>query len=399
MPQIHSRKKILIIGGGPAGMTAAIELSKKHEVHLFEKGKTLGRKFLVAGKGGFNLSNSATEKSLYEKYSPQNFLEPILKKFDSQATINWLKNLGIITYTGTSGRVFPEKGIKPIEVLNALKNKMIEQGVHFHFEHEFVDFNTTKVDFISKKEKISIKYDYCIFALGGASWPVTGSKGDWLKAFEKNNIKTKPFEASNCGIICNHFPKEFLTSFEGLPLKNISVSCNSKKIKGEALITNYGFEGNGIYPIASEVRKNLHSNSCTSIFIDLKPFNTEVELLKKIRPTSKPKNYKYLFNLNKLQLALIKNFSDKETYLTPSSFVKKIKRLEIPITGLRPIEEAISTVGGIAVEELNFDLSLKKTPNIYVAGEMFDWDTQTGGFLLQACFATGFYAAKSILEK
>jgi hypothetical protein len=396
-PSNSSLKKIIIIGGGPAGMMAAISLSKTHEVHLFEKGKTLGRKFLVAGKGGFNLSNSATEKNLFEKYSPQNFLEPILKKFDSAATVNWFKDLGIPTYVGSSGRIFPKKGIKPIDVLNALKNKMLEQKVQLHFDHEFINFDKEQIHFIHKSKKSCIPFETCIFALGGASWSVTGSKGNWLTAFEKNGIQTIPFEASNCGIVCTSYQKEFLEQFEGFPLKNITVTCNNKTIKGEALISSYGLEGNAIYPISSEIRKNLHKNSSTTISIDLKPFNTIEELEQKITASTKPKNYKYLFNLNKVQLAFIKNFSTKESYRNPTSFIELLKKLEIPISGLRPMEEAISTVGGIALEEINIDLSLKKIPNIYIAGEMFDWDTQTGGYLLQGCFAMGYHAAQNFL--
>lgn len=392
------RKKIIIVGGGPAGMLSAIELSKTHEVHLYEKGKTLGRKFLVAGKGGFNLSNNAIEDDLLKQYNPSKFFEPILKNFDSEATSNWLKDLGIPTYVGSSGRIFPKKGIKPIEVLNALKNRMLEQGVHFHFEHEFTAFNSSQIDFIHNEKRRIVSFDKCVFALGGASWSVTGSKGDWLSAFEKNNILTKPFQASNCGIICNSFQKEFLDEFEGFPLKNITISCHHKTFKGEALISSYGFEGNAIYPISAEVRNKLSNHKTAAIFIDLKPFNSEEELIQKLNTNTKAKNYKYLFNLNKLQLALIKNFSDKETYLNPILFVKKLKSLEIPITGLRPVEEAISTVGGIALEEIDLNLSLKKIPNIYIAGEMFDWDTITGGYLLQGCFSTGFHVAQNIIK-
>jgi predicted Rossmann fold flavoprotein len=206
------RKKIIIVGGGPAGMMAAIELSKHHEVHLFEKGKTLGRKFLVAGKGGFNLCNSNIEENLYNKYTPQEFLAPILSNFDSNKTISWLAELGIDTFVGSSGRVFPIKGTKPIDVLNVLKNKILTQGVTIHFEHEFINFNSEKIEFSHSKNQLSANYDYCIFALGGASWSVTGSKGDWLPIFNKNNINTKPFEASNCGLTID-FPAEFLKEY------------------------------------------------------------------------------------------------------------------------------------------------------------------------------------------
>lgn len=393
MIQKDSKKKIVIIGGGPAGMIAALELSKTQDVYLFEKGKTLGRKFLVAGKGGFNLSNS--DKEFTSKYSPEKFFEPILNKFDATATRNWLKELQIPTYIGSSGRIFPEKGIKPIEVLNALKNKIISQGTKLYFEHEFVDFDTDKIHFLHKGEKKTETFDYCIFALGGGSWSVTGSNGDWLPIFEKNQIKTKPFEASNCGLEIN-FENKVIQNFIGHPLKNIRVSCAKKVVKGEAVVTTYGLEGNAMYPISGIVREVLKKDKNTSIEIDLKPFNSELELLQKITATTVPKNYAYLFHLNKVQLALIKSYTDKETYLNPELFVKSLKKIKIPIHALRPVEEAISTVGGISLTEINNNLSLKKIPNIYIAGEMFDWDTITGGYLLQGCFSTGMFAAKNI---
>mgnify|MGYP000548410728 CR=1 FL=1 len=395
MSQNLPQKKIIIIGGGPAGMTAAIELSKHHNVHLYEKGKTLGRKFLVAGKGGFNLSNNVIGTDLLSKYSPEEFLNNILLNFDTKATKTWLYDLGIPTYVGSSGRIFPEKGIKPIEVLNAFKNKIISQGGKIHYEHEFKSFDSKKINFLKEGKIIHVEYDYCVFALGGGSWSVTGSKGDWLQSFEENNIKTLPFEASNCGLEVDFNNKE-INNFIGTPLKNIQINCNGKTIKGEAVISKYGLEGNAIYPISSIAREALHTNSNAFLEIDLKPFNTEEELLTKITETTLPKNYRYIFNLNKSQIALIKSFTNKETYLNPLAFSKTLKRIKIPILKLRPVEEAISTVGGISLDELNNDLSLKKMPHIYITGEMFDWDTITGGYLLQGCFSTAMYASKHI---
>jgi predicted flavoprotein YhiN len=164
-------------------------------------------------------------------------------------------------------------------------------------------------------------------------------------------------------------------------------------------LTEYGLEGNAIYPIASEVRNSLNKKSSAKIFLDLKPHNTHEDLKKKITSNLQPKNYAYTFKLNKLQVALIKSFTDKETYLNPVLFTEKIKALEIPVKSLRPFEEAISTIGGIDIEELNESLSLKKFPNIFIAGEMFDWDTITGGYLLQGCFSTGYHVAQNILKK
>lgn len=392
-----STKKIIIVGGGPAGMMAALELSKDYEVHLYEKGKTLGRKFLVAGKGGFNLSNHLTDHDLVSKYTPKPFFTTLLKKFDSNSTRDWFQNLGIKTFIGSSGRIFPEKGIKPIEVLNALKNSLLDKNVSLYFEHEFIAFTENKITFNTINGSITKEFDKCIFALGGASWSVTGSKGDWLSIFEKNGITTKPFEASNCGLEIDFTHKEVLKHI-GKPLKNIQVSINDIAIKGEAVISNYGLEGNVIYPISTIVRNKLKTQIPTQIKIDLKPFNTELDLLNRITVTTLPKNYSYLFKLNKTQIALIKSFTDKETYLNPTSFVRSIKNLYIPITNLRPMEEAISTVGGITMAELNLDLSLKKIPNVYIAGEMFDWDTITGGFLLQGCFSTAYHISQEIIN-
>ena len=390
----ENSKNIIIVGGGPAGMMAAIELSKTHKVSLFEKGKTLGRKFLVAGKGGFNLSNSLIVKELSSKYTPNYLFTNILKSFDSKATVTWLEELGIPTYVGSSGRIFPEKGIKPIEVLNALKQRMIKQNVSIYLEHEMIDFNKSSITFNNKTSKFSKEFDTCIFALGGASWSITGSDGLWTHLMQKNNIKTSTFEPSNCGIIVNYNNKP-IAQHIGTPLKNIRITFQDKIVKGEAVISTYGLEGNAIYPLANAIGTLLKKGQ-TTISIDLKPFNTEKELISKLTSTTQPKNYGYVYNLNKAQIALIKSFTDKETYINPIRFVKALKRLAIPIEGLRPIEEAISTTGGVPLEELNADLSLKKIPNIFIAGEMFDWDTITGGFLLQGCFATGYFVAKHI---
>jgi len=396
---MHSknRKKIIIVGGGPSGMMAAIQLSKHHDVCLYEKGKTLGKKFLVAGKGGFNLSNNLNGRDLRSQYTPENIFDPILKNFDSKQTRKWLQGLGIETFIGSSGRIFPIKGIKPIAVLKALKNRILEDKGVIYLEHEMIDFDSNQVVFKHLNNISTKKYDACIFALGGGSWSITGSNGNWLSLMKKNNILTRPFEASNCGLEID-FSKTNINQFIGEPLKNISISFSGITVKGEAIITSYGLEGNAIYPMVQYIREKLKAQEPVVIAMDFKPFNSEQQLLQKLLPTTKPKNYKYIYNLNNTQQSIIKGFTNKKEYLNPESFDKSLKNITLPITGLRPIEEAISTVGGIKIEELNRNLSLKKIPNIYIAGEMFDWDTITGGFLLQGCFATGYHISKSILE-
>lgn len=390
---MHS-KKIIIIGGGAAGLVAAERLSATCQVHVYEKGKTIGRKFLVAGNGGFNLTNAAVDKDLYTKYTEHPTLQQALQRFDSRAMRGWLEELGIPTFVGSSGRVFPEKGIKPIQVLQKIKDRLIEKGVQFHFNHEFIGFDAAQQPLIKHQEKtISLEADAYIFALGGASWSITGSNVNWLNYFEQIKVPTKAFEASNCGLEVN-WKADFKEKHAGTPLKNIQISIGSKLIKGEALITDYGLEGNAIYPIVPAVRSALKTQTVTYIALDFKPNNSHQSLLGKIKGKRlKTKNYVYEFNLDKAQFALIKAFTTKEEYLAPERFVEAIKHLKIPVQALRPIEEAISTVGGIPLEALNTNFSLKQQANLFVIGEMLDWDAPTGGFLLQGCFSTAMLCA------
>lgn len=394
------RKKIIIVGAGPAGLMAADVLSEAHDVLIFEKEKTIGRKFLVAGKGGFNLTNKAEGEELIHKYSSVGFLDEALLAFDSRRVRAWLATFGIPTYIGTSGRVFPEEGIKPSEVLTKLKTKLLSQGVEFRLQHEFLTFDSgNKICFHHQDKQITEQADAIIFALGGASWPKTGSNGSWASTFEQMGVKLRSFQASNCGLTLA-WPAEFKVHHAGKPLKNIRLFTDTFEIKGEALISDYGLEGNAIYPMVRYVREKLNAHVPAYIYVDFKPMNSEEELLQKIKGKQvKPKDYAQLFKLNTLQLALLKNFTTKESYLSPHLFVGQLKKLPLLVTSLRPIEEAISTVGGVCIEELNADFSLKKYPWVYTVGEMIDWDAPTGGYLLQGCFSSGYFAAISLLNR
>ena len=395
------KKIIAIIGGGPAGLMAADVISPFHEVHIYEKEKGVGQKFLVAGKGGFNITNSLQGEDLAKKYTPEYFLKDALLDFDSAAIREWLLQMGIPTFAGTSGRIFPEKGMTPADVLKKLKEKLILHGVEFHLKHAFTGFDGDQsLTFKSGRNKVVVHADYFIFAMGGASWPVTGSTGEWSKIFEKSDIRTLPFQSSNCGIHIN-WPENIKSSHAGKPLKNIALTVNSFHSKGEALITEYGLEGNAIYPVVPEIRKSLALNVQVEIILDLKPFNTEEQLVQKVqgKTSTKTKNYAEIFNLDNVQLALIKAFTSKETFLSPELFAASLKQIALPVESLRPVEEAISTVGGIDLNEMNPDFSFKKRPNCFAIGEMLDWDAPTGGFLLQGCFSMGHWVGKKILER
>ncbi len=394
------KKQIIIIGCGPAGLMAAEILSAAHNVSLFDREKNVGQKFLLAGKGGFNLTNNVQGEDLTGKYSPAGFMNRALSDFNPSALRQWLSSMGLPTFVGSSGRVFPEKGFSPIDVLNKIRSKLMEQGVQFHLQHELVGFdNNRHVTLKHQEQEIMREADYILLALGGASWPKTGSTGSWRTIFESMGIVTNPFQSSNCGININ-WPEAIRQYHAGKPIKNIKLSVHDFEVLGEAVITDYGIEGNAVYPLVPTIRNILNKTMPASIYIDFKPSNTEEQLLQKAKGKNvKTKDYGQLFNLDAVQMAIIKAYTSKDNFLSLTRFINSIKKLAIPIDSLRPVAEAISTIGGINLEEVNDDFSLKKYPWIYTIGEMLDWDAPTGGFLLQGCFSMGHYAAKSILEK
>lgn len=394
------KKKVIIVGGGPAGLMAADILSIVHDVSIYDKEKNVGQKFLLAGKGGFNLANNAQGEDLTKKYKPDGFMEKALSAFDTSAFRHWLSVLGVPTFVGSSGRVFPEKDIRPIDVLNKIRSKLILQGVKFYTQHEFVGFDEQKhVTIRNQGEDMTVAADYILFALGGASWPITGSNGAWRDIFESMGIATHSFQSSNCGINIP-WSEALRQSHAGKPLKNIRLFTSDFEVRGEAIITDYGLEGNAVYPLVPSIRNTLKLNATACVYLDFKPLNSLEQLLQKSKGGSiKSKDYSEIFNLTPVQLAIVKAFTSKDSFVSATAFVQYIKKLTIPVESLRPVEEAISTVGGIQTEEVNDDFSLKKYPWLYTIGEMVDWDAPTGGFLLQGCFSMGNYAAQSILMR
>jgi uncharacterized flavoprotein (TIGR03862 family) len=390
------KKQISIIGGGlSAFLLAAFLDPEKFTITIYEKNKTAGRKFLVAGKGGFNLTHSEPIEQLIKRYTADNFLENSLHKFTNTDFRNWLAKIGIPTYIGSSKRVYPTAGIKPIEVLNAILKNLKEKGVRIMYNQTFSDWDDNKNPIINTK---TIQTDYTVFCLGGGSWKITGSDGTWLDTFSKKGIETKPFQASNCGYQID-WKSDFIQKHEGTPLKNITISCDGIVQKGEAVITTFGLEGNAIYGLSPQIRKQLNLKSKATIFIDFKPSITLENILSKIKASNSKNTTQILKNALKLtnaQIDLLKINLSKESYLNPKSLSENIKRFPLEIINTATIDEAISTIGGIALNEISENFELKKIFNQYCIGEMLDWDAPTGGYLLQACASMGVCLANHL---
>lgn len=387
-------KRVAIIGGGPAGMLVAYYLAEVAEVQLFEANKALGRKFLVAGQGGFNLTNAATGAELFSKYTPPGFLAPALQAFGPDAWRDLLAVLGIPTYVGSSGRVFPERGIKPISVLNALLDALRARGVVLRMEHRFVGFVHGKPEVEHAGERRVIEADAYVLALGGASWSVTGSRGDALAALAALGVPTHPYMPSNCGIHVA-WPSAVVQAHAGKPLKNIAVRQAQGWLRGEATLTRYGLEGNAIYPVVPELRAALATGEAR-VQLDLKPDLTRADLAERLAQGGAVDK---AAGLDRPAMAILKAYTDKATYNDPDALAAAIKSLPLPVSGLRPLEEAISSAGGVDCEALAPDYSLPGHPRVHVIGEMVAWDTCTGGFLIQGCVAMGYYLAQQLARR
>jgi len=263
------KKTVSIIGGGPCALMLGAELdSNRYEIEIYERNNALGRKFLVAGDGGLNLTHSETPEEFIKRYTPNTFISKAFHHFSNLDFISWLNNTGIETYIGSSKRVFPKKGIKPIAVLDLLIQKVLKNRTQIFYKHEFKDFSAdNELLFNTNNGVRRVKSDLVIFCLGGASWPVTGSTGSWLNVFRNIGITINDFQASNCAFAVS-WPQDIVSSIEGEALKNIEVSCNNIKHHGEVVLTRFGLEGSGIYPLSPQIRTELKTKKEAKILLD-----------------------------------------------------------------------------------------------------------------------------------
>lgn len=379
-----------IVGTGPAALMAGtILVENGFEVQFFDQKKAAARKFLVAGHGGFNLTNSEEINSFCLKYD-QELIREAVKEYRPTDFTDFLMKIGIETYCGSSGKIFPKKGIKPIEVLNAWLTYLTIKGAKFYYEHKLTDFDHTNLTFQYKSVIQKVSFDAVIFALGGASWKQTGSLGDWIDLFEKKNVKCNPFESSNSGLVLTE--QLLIPELEGSHVKNCCLFSSEFSKQGDIVLTNYGIEGAPAYAMNRDFRKRH------AIFIDFKPSFVEGDILMRLRKSKNTTDGLKNLKLSKIAINWLKSAVSKEVYLDAEQLAKHIKSCELPVVGLRPIDEVISTVGGIDMKELDKAFQLIKLPNVYCIGEMLDWDAPTGGFLIQGAVSTGAKAANAIIN-
>ncbi|MDB4161385.1 TIGR03862 family flavoprotein [Bacteroidia bacterium] len=392
-------KNITIVGGGPAALMLANHLdTTRYNVTIYDQKKSVGRKFLVAGEGGLNLTYSSPISELTNQYVPQNFMATALTQFTNEDLITWLETIGIPTFIGSSNRVFPSEELKPIEVLNKIVENLKTKGINFQLNKQWNGWTTAgDLHFEGQEDIVS---DIVVFALGGASWKVTGSDGEWINAFEQLNIKTIAFRSANCAFGVN-WKKTFIATYAGKPLKNIAVRFANQTTKGELVLSKFGLEGNAIYALSRNIQQALESEEHVDIEIDLKPMLTTTELMVKYQNSTLSKVTGILkedLNLDRTAIGLLKQFTDKEAFTNPDLLIATIKAVPITLSAVEDIDRAISTLGGIDLDEVDEHFQLKKIPNTYAIGEMLDWYAPTGGYLLQGCFSMGFSLAQHLNE-
>lgn len=384
----RSKKTVLIVGGGPAGMMAATKLLDSDcKVVIADQKGSIGRKFLVAGDGGFNLTHSEPIDSFVEKYD-NSWIKGCVSRYSNADFIQFLHEIGVPTIVGSSGKIFPEESIKPVQVLNAWK-VILNEKVEFKLGWRFVDFNERVATFEADSGMELLRFDYMVLALGGRSWSVTGSDGQWAELLAKKEVKLIPFQASNSGL---ELENEWLEGIEGQIIKNVLVSSNGLSCRGDVVCTKYGLEGKPIYAVNRGVRE------CASprIQIDFKPQFSLEQVEYVLNNAATPSDGLKALKLSRVAIRWIKQSLTKEVFTDRAQLAKALKNFEIPVKGFRPIDEVISTVGGIAVEEIYESGQLKKYRRVYCCGEMVDWDAPTGGYLIQGCVSSGWVVGQSI---
>lgn len=380
--------QILIIGGGPAGMRAAEVASEVGaKTILCDAQSSFGRKFLIAGRGGLNLTHSEPVENFPERYGDEAARwRNLLNEFGPAQLCEWAHSLGIETYVGSSGRIFPE-GQKAAGLLRAWVERLRRNRVEFQFGARFTGLermqNGWRVSFPDRQ----LDAKAIVLALGGASYPETGSDGKWPAVLQNLGIEIAPWQPANCGWEVD-WPHEFLERAEGRPLKNLTVRAGNEVVSGELLVTRYGLEGGAIYRLG----RTLQQMKEPELLVDLKPQLSKDLLRERARSFGKQVDWLGAWKLHPAAIALLETCAPVDDV---EQAIELVKNFRIRLQGPRPIAEAISSAGGVRWSELDETLMLHKARGVFVAGEMIDWQAPTGGYLLQGCLTTGTRAGQS----
>jgi uncharacterized flavoprotein (TIGR03862 family) len=395
---------VAVIGGGPAGLMAAEVLAQGGaSVTVHEKMPTFGRKFLMAGRGGLNLTHSEGLDAFKARYGgAEARIGPLLNAFPPSALTAWAQGLGQETFTGSSGRVFP-KAMKASPLLRAWLARLDEFGVSLKTRSEWLGWDEAgALRFRSPDGETAERPDAVVLALGGASWARLGSDGGWAGLLAGRGVALAPFQPSNGGFTVG-WTDIFRDRFAGQPLKAAAFTHGETTVRGDAMISGYGIEGGAVYALSASLRDAIAAEGSATLTVDLRPAMTRQQLTGRLHRGEKGQSVatrlRKLANLSPLEINLIREGHGVDLPLDPGALATRIKAVPLTLTGTAPMDRAISTAGGIAFDGVGEDLQLTALRGVFVAGEMLDWEAPTGGYLLQACFASGVAAAKGVLSR
>lgn len=404
MPQ-PSSFRVAIIGGGPAGLMAAEVLGQAGvNVDLYDAMPSVGRKFLLAGVGGMNITHAADYAAFVSRYGERaGDLRPLLDAFSPDSLREWIHGLGIDTFVGSSGRVFPSD-MKAAPLLRAWLKRLRESGVQLHTRQRWLGWDEHGALRIAGPQgETQVEADATLLALGGGSWARLGSDGAWVPLLQNRGIAIAPLQPANCGFEVAGWSEHLREKFAGAPLKTVSLALPGEAPrKGEFVLTATGIEGSLVYALSAPIRNTINRDGVATVLLDLLPDRTLTQVASALaRPRGSQSMAKHLhrqLKLDGVKAALLRELTDATTFQAPQALAAAIKALPIRLVRPRPLDEAISSAGGVPFEELDEGLMLRRLPGVFCAGEMLDWEAPTGGYLLTACFASGRAAAEGMLR-